>query len=568
MPVFKRPLSHQLNFFELKVPPNDTLEVFFRFEQINRFFQSEIKRDLVYIAHINKDSIVKKLPIQVFRKGLLLGGLGLTFCYFFIFYLIEKNRIHLYFSLLVLGFFGVFFVFGLWTLDTGNADWGLIRFEFFVLFTLVFLKLFTVEYLNLKTLNIRLRSGLNITLIGIIIISVVNQLELLSGSFPGNWVEQCKLALNLSFAILCILLGFIVLRKGHKPAIFYLFAFLGFFLVYGLINLRLLVSPNTYSFLEEANGQLEIAVLAIPFFFALGMGYRSRLQQKEHEKALVAQTQALATAEAAEAANEAKSTFLSTVSHELRTPLTSIIGFTKLNKKNLEEKILPAIDTEDPKAQKSANRISKNLDVVGSESNRLLSLINELLDLAKIESGQVDWKEEEITPKDLIERASQSTSALFAQKTQLELITQVPENLPGFTGDPDRLLQVLLNLISNAVKFTDSGKVTIRVRTSTLTNRNHGLDKTSQLLNRAQPAKLLNFSVSDTGSGIPNDHLDKVFERFQQVDAAQSGKPKGTGLGLPICKEIVEHHGGEIWVESEVNQGSVFTFSVPIKEPV
>ncbi len=257
---------------------------------------------------------------------------------------------------------------------------------------------------------------------------------------------------------------------------------------------------------------------------------------------------ALAAEKSANEANEAKSTFLSTVSHELRTPLTSIIGFTKLNKRNLEKKIIPDLKDESTKSKKAALKVANNLQVVESEGLRLLALINELLDLAKIESGKMDWKMEALKPEDLIKRATISTSALFEQKTDLKLIKDIPENLPFINADHDRLLQVIINLISNAVKFSDKGYVKI------------GVTPNPNTLN----SELL-FFVEDTGSGIPPTHIDKVFERFKQVDENQKDKPKGTGLGLPICKEIVEHHKGEIWVESVVDKGSTFYFTIPIK---
>lgn len=163
---------------------------------------------------------------------------------------------------------------------------------------------------------------------------------------------------------------------------------------------------------------------------------------------------------AAEAANEAKSSFLSTISHELRTPLTSIIGFSKLNQKYLSQS-LPNLVIQETKAQKKMQKIDAKLQVVISESERILSLINGLLDLAKIESGVMEWKMAPVDADRLIESAAAATASLFEQKPGLKLITETPENLPVITVDHDRILQVLINLISNAVKFTDSGNVTL-----------------------------------------------------------------------------------------------------------
>jgi CheY-like chemotaxis protein len=169
-------------------------------------------------------------------------------------------------------------------------------------------------------------------------------------------------------------------------------------------------------------------------------------------------------------------------------------------------------------------------------------MINDVLDLAKIESGNVEWKMQPLGMAEVVERAASATSALFAQKG-LPLVVEAPGDLPLVLGDQDRLIQVLINLLSNAVKFTDQGRVTCRV---------------------AQRDGELLVSVIDTGMGIaPADHAT-VFEQFKQVGDTLTDKPHGTGLGLPICKQIVERHGGRLWLESELGQGSAFHFTLPL----
>ncbi len=271
----------------------------------------------------------------------------------------------------------------------------------------------------------------------------------------------------------------------------------------------------------------------------LFINWRLRYMRLSYEKD-TAETKAQIAAEA----NEAKSSFLSTVTHELRTPLTSIIGFAKINKKNLEEKILPAISPDNNKMKRSARRNSDNLQIVVQEGERLSDLINELLDLAKIESGKMEWKMDFVSPSELIQKAINATSYLFDQKPEVERIVEKTNFLPDIKADRNRILQVLINLISNAVKFTDSGTIVIGAK--------EDLSSASQVI----------FFVKDSGIGIPEDHLAKVFEKFKQVDHHQTGKPKGTGLGLPICKEIIKAHAGDIWVESQEGNGSTFYFSL------
>jgi signal transduction histidine kinase/DNA-binding response OmpR family regulator len=245
---------------------------------------------------------------------------------------------------------------------------------------------------------------------------------------------------------------------------------------------------------------------------------------------------------AAEAADAAKSAFLSTVSHELRTPLTSVLGFAKIIKRRLSERLFPLIPQGDRKIAQTMQQVGENLDVVVSEGERLTKLIDEVLDLAKIEAGKLEWRNEPLTASEIIDRALAATSSLVENKPVV-LSADVTPDLPRLTGDRDRLIQVVINLISNAVKFTANGSVTCRAR-----HVNNDLV----------------ISVTDTGLGIAPDDQPKVFEKFKQVGDTLTDKPKGTGLGLPICKEIVEHHGGRIWVESEPGKGSTFSFSLPL----
>lgn len=266
-----------------------------------------------------------------------------------------------------------------------------------------------------------------------------------------------------------------------------------------------------------------------------------QINEQEHENRRLFEEAQQARA-AAEEADAAKSAFLSTVSHELRTPLTSVLGFAKIIKKRLDDRIFPLVPRDDRKVAQTVEQIDENLKVVVSEGERLTKLIDDVLDLAKIEAGKLEWHMEAVTASDILERATAATASLFEQKG-LTLAVEVAPGLPAVTGDRDRLIQVVINLISNAVKFTDGGSVTCRAE------RRGGE---------------IVVSVIDTGLGIAPADQPKVFERFKQVGDTLTDKPKGTGLGLPICREIVEHHGGHVWVESELGQGSTFAFSLPI----
>ena len=264
---------------------------------------------------------------------------------------------------------------------------------------------------------------------------------------------------------------------------------------------------------------------------------------KLFDETLKAQAEAEEARKIAEEANEAKSAFLSTVSHELRTPLTSVIGFAKIIRKRLHDKIFPLIEG-DEKINKTKEQISQNLDVVVSEGERLTTLINDVLDLAKIEAGKMEWHMDNIQVGEIIDRAMSATASVFDAK-KLKRNVKIAKNLPVIQGDQDKLIQVIINLLSNAAKFTDKGTVTCKAVT--------------------QDNEII-VSIEDTGMGIAQEDQLKVFDKFKQVGDTLTDKPKGTGLGLPICKEIIEYHGGRIWVESELKKGSTFSFSLPLSK--
>ncbi len=249
--------------------------------------------------------------------------------------------------------------------------------------------------------------------------------------------------------------------------------------------------------------------------------------------------------ETAEEANRIKSNFLSTVSHELRTPLTSVLGFARIIRKKLDESVLPALKLEDTKAAKSLGQIRDVTEIIIIEGERLTLLIDDVLDLAKMEAGKITWNVQQLSIAEIIDRATSSVSSLLEQKN-LQLITTIDDGLPEISGDRDRLIQVVINLISNAWKFTNEGSITIH----------------ACLIEVTEGHPFIQVGITDTGIGISPEDLEKVFEKFKQVGDTLTDKPKGTGLGLPICREIVDYHGGSIWVDSEPGKGSTFFFTI------
>jgi signal transduction histidine kinase len=263
-----------------------------------------------------------------------------------------------------------------------------------------------------------------------------------------------------------------------------------------------------------------------------------------------AMAEADAARRVAEDASEAKSRFLANVSHELRTPLTSVVGFAKLNRKRLDDVVFPVVPREDPKVDRAVRQVGETLGIIVAEGDRLTGLINDLLDLAKIEAGRFEWHMAPLALEDVVRQALASTAALF-EASGLALDVTVEDGLPPVDGDRDRLVQVVINLVSNAVKFTPQGGVRVAVGS---TDGGEGGDGGGEGVRVA---------VSDSGRGIAPNDIERIFEPFRQASDTVPDGPRGTGLGLPISRQIVEAHGGEMGVDSVPGEGSTFWFQIP-----
>ncbi|WP_290648126.1 sensor histidine kinase [Aquisalimonas sp.] len=255
--------------------------------------------------------------------------------------------------------------------------------------------------------------------------------------------------------------------------------------------------------------------------------YSQRLEQKSRQLEH-ATTELRAANERLKELDQLKDEFVSMVSHELRTPLTSVRAFGEILLNN------PDMDQEQRR---------EFLDVIVRESERLTRLINQVLDLSKIESGWSDWQLKDLDLRTVVEEAAAATSQLFDDR-DVPLDLRLPETPCPIKGDGDRLIQLVINLLSNAVKFSEPGEGPVTVD---LDNGGH----------------LLELRVTDSGPGIPDHEIERIFDKFHQISDQQAGKPKGSGLGLAICKRIADLHWGSIHAENSGSAGATFVVRLP-----
>jgi signal transduction histidine kinase/ActR/RegA family two-component response regulator len=231
-------------------------------------------------------------------------------------------------------------------------------------------------------------------------------------------------------------------------------------------------------------------------------------------------------------ANRLKSQFLANMSHELRTPLNGILALSEM----LKEEMMGPLSPEQ----------KEQVEIIHRSGQTLLALINEILDLSKVESGRLELKPRRVRIVSYLKKEAETLRPLAESKGLTYEVVASDEEEPEVLVDPQRVRQVMVNLIGNAVKFTEKGSVRV-------------------ILERIQGGSRLRVTVQDTGVGIPREHHATVFQEFRQLDGSASRKHGGTGLGLAICKKLVQLMGGEIWLDSEVGRGSTFSFVIPLK---
>ncbi len=351
---------------------------------------------------------------------------------------------------------------------------------------------------------------------------------------PISFLAPYRIAIKIAIATLftgsiwALIAATAAQIKGYRPARFYLMAWAAVLLGAMLFMLKSVgVLPSMFftNFSLQIGAALEVVLLS------LGLADKINIMRKEQfaaQKAVVAaQEQAVANLEKAD---KLKDEFLANTSHELRTPLNGIIG--------LSESLLDGVEGGVNKGQ------AQNLRMIVHSGKRLSNLVNDILDFSKMKNQDIQLQLKTVSLKSIADIVLKISEPLLGDKS-VKLINAIPEPFPQAQADENRLQQILLNLLGNAVKFTHQGSITVSAK---------------------QQEQLIRVSIKDTGIGIPKNKLEEVFQAFKQADGSTERQYGGTGLGLTVTKQLVELHGGTIGVESVEGEGSTFFFTLPLSD--
>lgn len=285
--------------------------------------------------------------------------------------------------------------------------------------------------------------------------------------------------------------------------------------------------------LDKTNKDLELKVLE-----------RTRQLEIKNKELLRKQEELQVAYNQLKAIEKIKSDFLTSISHELKTPLTSIVGFSNLTQKGFEKIVAEVWDKiEDVKLRRHISRMGENIDIVMKESEVLSDLINDVLTMSRLKAGFMEWKDQTYLANELLDEVVEMSKEFFINNNYVTFTTDYPKDLGKIHIDKEKFIQLLNNIISNSIKFTHNGTIKLKAYIN---------------------YRSLCIDIEDTGVGIPKDQINKVFESFTQIGDTLTEKPKGIGLGLAICKEIVNYYQGKISLKSRLGKGSICHIELPL----
>ena len=483
------------------------------------------------------EQFTKKSVREYLLKGAYYGLMLIMIIYNFLLFLSFRERNYILYILYILTYMitqlvmdGIAFQF-LWP---ESPVWTNKAFLIFASSVFFFGLLFAKNFLLMKTFNKVIDKVFSF-------LSIVSLLIFLFSWFVEYEIMVKIVALFVFFFISIILVGSIIsILKGYKPAKYFLVAWISFLIggfLYSMTNLGLLVSNFATTNGIQIGSCMEIILLSLAL--AQKISFLRQEEEKTQQKLIDSQKETVKAqqqvVESLQKADKLKDEFLANTSHELRTPLNGIIGLAE-----------SLIDGATGRLPQSTN---ENLSMIVMSGKRLENLVNDILDFSKLKNRELLLQTKPVDIKSIAQVVMAISEPLLKGK-HLILKNEIPDQLPAVIGDENRIQQILHNFIGNAIKFSERGEIIL----------------SANVIEVSPNLPQLTITVSDPGIGIPQEKFIDIFKSFEQVDASTAREYGGTGLGLGITKQLVELHGGKIWVESEIGKGSRFTFTLPITD--
>ena len=537
------------SFFRVNLEASEHKTIYLRLQEPNNITIPP----KIFINHMNEPYMNRLAEHSRFNNGIFVGILWVQGVSFLLLFLSVRDRSY---------FFYVIYILALALLVMTSLYYNQLfprhgEYKMFLYLIILWLAAFgmlrfTDSYLNLKE---NLPRGNKIVWVFKAIFAVIGALAIillafnysLSQRFDNELIGNISQLVGNAFVfliplglVLILVMGIVVHRKKYSPARYFLIANIFLTLGVGIPFFLMLFNIRSVTF-EVAMLSSQIGVVLQLSFFALGVGHKQKILEQEKrdvlEESLAFQSRAN---DKLRQADKLKDEFLANTSHELKTPLNGIIGIAEA---------LQAGAAKDDKQQ-----LEENLAVIIHSGRRLNNLVNDLLDFSKLKNYDLQLQRKPLDFSSLTNIVLTISQPLLKNKN-IELLADIPEDLPSIWADENRLQQILYNIVGNAIKFTEEGEV----RVSALI-----IDAKANWADDDDPVDgMIKIEVSDTGIGIPHEKQEKIFEQFEQADGSIAREYGGTGLGLSITKKLVELHGGKISVKSVPAEGSTFAFTMP-----
>lgn len=532
------------NFIEIGVGRDELKVVYFRLAGLS---DSHSLYGL-YLNLMDQEHFLEVEKRSALSQGWILGIMLIQSIYFFLLFLMTRVRSYVFYVLYVFGLClfatNALFFHDLFPHHGGYEFSGYYISSWIMAIGLI---LFARDFLGIQEHFPKLDRAGKIFLVLLSLVHGFGGFAVQQSHIPDSldhWVLRVPRLMdqliNISLIVFCLGLlmilawGVLSYRKGNRHALFFLVAN-GMLLIGFLIpSLDTIFSLGFFGF-DTAILVAEIGGILQMSLFALGVGFKRNQLDRDRSQAL---EESLRSQEQANLAlrksDKLKDEFLANTSHELRTPLNGIIGLAE----SLREGVAGEVNAEQ----------QTNLDMIVGSGKRLSRLVNDILDFSRLKNKDLQLQTKAIDMHSLCHIVLTLSQPLIGQKS-IALHNLIPRDLPLIEGDEDRLQQIIFNLVGNGIKFTENGEVSVGIEDS----------------NSSSPQELT-FYVKDTGIGISSDKFEQIFESFEQGDGSTAREYGGTGLGLSVTKQLLELHGGKIWVESESGAGSTFFFTLPISE--